>query len=130
MADEHVPIWDDDEGTGRNDWPKSDFSGQKAVLLYEEGSIVYTWLGMGIDDVLRSPTPPELIMRMDLSEEGMDEMLSLSPEIAERFIDALDHGISGGRLLEAVIVDKEFNMDEAIQTIINPEIDDETENPD
>jgi hypothetical protein len=106
-------------------WPKSEFNNKKAVLLYERGSVVYTWLDMGIDEVLRSPTPPELIARLGLSDEALTEMLERYPEIAEHFIDALDHKISSGRLLEAVIIDKEFNLMEAIETEIDPEIEQE-----
>ena len=98
------------------EWPKSEFEGMKVVLLYENGSIVYTWFGMEINDVLSSPTPPELIARSKLSEESLKEWIDEYPEITERFVDALDHGISDGRLLEATIQTQEYNLDEYFAT--------------
>jgi hypothetical protein len=98
------------------EWPKSEFEGMKVVLLYENGSIVYTWLGMDIKDVLSSPTPPELIARKRLSEESLKEWIGLYPEITESFVNALDHGISDGRLLEATIQTQEYNLDEWLST--------------
>ena len=97
-------------------WPKSEFEGTKVVLLYENGSVVYTWLGMGIKEVLDSPTPPELIARKKMSVESLKEWITEYPEITERFVDALDHGISNGRLLEATIGSQEFNLDEYLSS--------------
>jgi len=123
MSDDDVPRWK----IGDEDWPKSEFAGQKVVLLFEDGSVVYSWLGKGIDEVLESPTPPELITRKGLSEESLKEMLSFHPEIGERFIDAMDHGISSGTLLEGVIGERTFNLEEAIYTEIDPEINEDSE---
>ena len=114
------------ENMGWNDWPKSEFSGQKAVLLYENGSVTHTWMGMGIEEVLRSPTPPELIMRWkfvgkgrseDELEHTKEEWLKHYPEISESFINALDHSVSVGRLIEVIVTDKEFDLQEEIHRI-------------
>ncbi len=109
--------------TRDKDWPPSEFVGKKAVLLYENGSIIYTWFDTDIDEVLKSPTPPELMLRF------AEEQVDFYPEIGEHFIDALDHqGFEKeSRLIEVVVTEKEFNLVQAIVTEIDPEIDKESE---
>jgi len=135
MSEEKKPRFTP-ERLGLDDWPESEFSGQKAVLLYENGSVTYTWMGMGIKEVLASPTPPELIMRWKFIGKGASERelenhkqehLDAYPEISESFIDALDHFVSVGRLIEVIVTNKEFDLQEEIHTVINPEIDEKSE---
>ena len=119
MSDEKKPVFPS-ERMGLNDWPDSEFSGKKAVLLYVNGSVVYTWFDMDINTVLQSPTPPELILKFS------NEQLEHWPEISERFIDALDHGLEG-RLIEVVANGNEFDFTQVIATEIDPEINEERE---
>ena len=119
MSDEEKPVFPS-ERMGLNDWPDSEFSGQKAVLLYVNGSVVYTWFDMDINTVLQSPTPLELILKFS------NEQLEYHPEISERFIDALDHG-QEGRLIEVVANGNEFDFMQAIATEIDPEINEDRE---
>ena len=90
-----------------DDWPHSDFSGKQVVLLYDNGSIVYSWFDMNLEQVLASPTPPQLLL---------NDSIELMPELFESVLVAMDHNRLNGRLIEAVVAGKEFDIHEDMRS--------------
>jgi len=108
MSSDQIAKWL--ESLKDDDWPPSEFEGQKVVILIENGSATYTWINTNIEDVLSSPPPLELLNRFGEATETW-------PEISEQLFCAFDNGMfhNDARLVEAIISKNDFEINHWVE---------------